>query len=186
MKNKISKSVPVIQNPYTKNPYKIIWRTGQFRGFSPFCSIEERDKLYCWNNQDSFSWKEEQTYWSKRLDEILNECKLDNWEDGAEKISLETILNAKTLLKSFISHSVLIKNVAPAYNGSVGFNWRNKKYSIMVSVGESGFVYYTRLNRETKEPSFLSVKLYEFEKLIPNLIEKFLYDSRRSSYSSAC
>lgn len=181
MKNKASKSVPV-----SKTPSKIIWRTGQFRGFSPFCSIEERDKLYYGNNQDFFSWKGEQDYWSQRLDEIFNECNRDNWEDGAEKISLETILNAKTLLKSFISHFVLIKNVAPAYNGSVGFNWRNNKYSIMVSVRDSDLICYTRLNRETKELTFSSMKLYEFEKLIPALIENFLYDSRRSSYSSAC
>lgn len=178
MKKNRAQSIPLA----THSPI-LLWRSGSFVGFSPFCSLEEQEKLY---RSSSFSWKGEHDYWLKEIDNISQECAQENWEEGAEKVSSQTILNAKNLLKCFISHTILVKNIAPACDGSVGFNWRNDKFSICVSVKDNDFVYYTRMNRKTKEPSFLAVKLYEFEKLISDLLEKFLYDSNTTSYSQGC
>lgn len=175
MKQNSAKSIPLAAS----SPL-LVWRSGSFAGFSPVCSLEQKEKLY---KSHRFSWKGEQDYWLKEIDNIAQECAKSDWEYGAEKILPKTVAAAKNLLKCFTSRSVLVKNIASACDGSIGFNWRNEKFSIFISVKENDFIYYTRLNRKTKEPSYLAFKLYEFEKMIPSLVEKFLYDSDTPSCS---
>lgn len=111
----------------------------------------------------------------EKLNYIYEQCSRKDWGGEEEdSVSYITYKSALSVLKTIFKNKIYIDNIAPAADGSVGFNWRTSVYSIYLHVQENDFVY-TRLERTLKaHPFILAGGIWEFSKHIKTMYEDII------------
>lgn len=145
-----------------KTPSVIRWQQAMGSGFLPITPVKALSSM--------------QKNLLEKLKAVYYECRNDNWNgEDEEAISLGTYLLAQRILLLLFANNIHVDYIAPAPDGSVGFNWFSRLYSIYLRLKDQDIIY-TRIDKNNPASTFLvSCQHWNFNTQIHNLFD-CLYD----------
>lgn len=114
---------------------------------------------------------------AERISAIYEQCKQENWDgDNEQAISAETHDTSVSVLETLLNNNIYVHRdaIAPAPDGSIGFNWRTSLCSVYLHIRGQQIVY-SRVDSSTPSRTFIvACEAWEFSKCVNMLRDDLL------------